>query len=81
MFRNLQCCCILFRDREVPRSDDVAQVVHRFLEEMAFLQIEGEPGAVETVENRVEMGHMLRRSFGEDDDIIQIHQAGLPGKP
>jgi len=66
----LQSIHVLVGHVQLPGADNVSEVLDLIEEPRALFQVEGNPGFVETVKNRVNVSDVLFRVCGEDDDIV-----------
>jgi hypothetical protein len=56
----------------------VAEIVYGILEEVAFRQLERQTGLLEEGKNLVHVMKVGLSRRGENNDIVQVHQAGFP---
>ena len=66
----LQSIHVLVMLVQFPGGDNVSEVLDFFGEPCARFQAQGNPGFLQTVQNRINVFDVLLRLCGEDDDIV-----------
>ena len=69
---------LLLSSLNAPNAYDVAQILHLFLKQMAFLGLEGDARATKRREKIQEVFYVLFRRLREDNDVVEVHEATLP---
>jgi len=62
---------------QLPRGNNVAQVLHLFLAQAAFLGFEGDSRVTERCDDLFEVVGMLGRRLQEDNGVFEVQAAAL----
>jgi len=69
---------VLLVHQQLPWTDDMSQVLHLLLEQVALGGHEGDAGRFQQEEDFPEVPDMITHGPGEDNHVVQVDQAGLP---
>jgi len=73
-----QALDVLLVHQQLPWTDDMSQVLHLFLEQVALGGLEGDAGLLQPEEDLPEVPDMITHGPGEDNHVVQVDQARFP---
>lgn len=68
-------------DLKGAHSNDVSEILDRLCEELTFVDLQGDSCFLKCRQHGFHMADVFLYRRGEDDDIIDIYQAGFPLVP